>query len=135
MGYATIVPTTIMDPIVHPANVRSTIIPLKQPTQIDSWIATKVSTVMVRDEEKEHTGTVCIYEGFIYIYMVLYILYIVLYTLQQIDPLFFFLFSSLLLVFVNNNRYLLHHFTSECLFCGRVHGTVFLGAGSFAIDV
>ena len=131
MGYATIVPTTIMDPIVHPANVRSTIIPLKQPTQIDSWIATKVSTVMVRDEEKEHNGTV--YEAsYISIW---YCIYIVLYTLQQIDPLFFFLFSSLLLVFVNNNRYLLHHFTSECLFCGRVHGTVFLGAGSFAIDV
>ena len=131
MGYATIVPTTIMDPIVHPANVRSTIIPLKQPTQIDSWIATKVSTVMVRDEEKEHTGTV--YEASCI--SIWYCIHIVLYTLQQIDPLFFFLFSSLLLVFVNNNRYLLHHFTSECLFCGRVHGTVFLGAGSFAIDV
>lgn len=49
MVYATNVPTTIMDPIVHPVNVRSTIIPLKQPTQIDFWIATKVSTVMVRD--------------------------------------------------------------------------------------
>tara|TARA_B110000090_G_C13387584_1_gene448287 strand:+ start:530 stop:931 length:402 start_codon:yes stop_codon:yes gene_type:complete len=133
MVYATIVPTTIMDPIVHPANVRSTIIPLKQPTQIDSWIATKVSTVMVRDEEKEHNGTVYIYEAsYISIW---HCIYIALYTLQQIDPLFFFLFSSLLLVFVNNNRYLLHHFTSECLFCGRVHGTVFLGTGSFAIDV
>ena len=80
MGYATIVPTTIMDPIVHPANVRSTIIPLKQPTQIDSWIATKVSTVMVRDEEKEHTGTVCIYMKLhIYLYGTVYIIYCTIY--------------------------------------------------------